>query len=303
MTTCKFDITEDAKNTFITERLEKAKPEKKAIVLVGGPGSGKSAGKIQTIQRMDKQLEDFANIDPDEILTALFKNENGCYDKVTPINNESFDLALKKGKNVVFDGTGRNFDWYSENVLKRLKNNRYEVHLVIVSSNISIGLARAKQRQSKNTSNKSRGVDEQYAKEVYNALSYAIPQYLSLDCDYADYIYLYDNTQSEIQLSLHTGCLPVETRRKVYINTKTWAQENLPPDPENDLPPDPVNKLPPHPENKLPTPPTTPPTTPTTPGLGGAKKTKRRIRRKYNRKSNRKSNKKSKRKSKKPNRK
>ncbi len=53
------------------------------IVLVGGPVSGKSAGKIQTIQRMDKQFKNFCDIDPDEILTKLFENENGCYDKVT----------------------------------------------------------------------------------------------------------------------------------------------------------------------------------------------------------------------------
>lgn len=281
MTTCKVDTSEDAKNEFIKERLKDAKPEQKAIVLVGGPGSGKSAGKSQTIKLMGEELNHFANIDPDEILTKLFGNDNGCYDRVIPINNESFDLALKNKKNVVFDGTGRDFDWYSENVLKRLKNNRYEVHLVIVSNNISVGLARAAERQRQNISNKSRGVDESYAKKAYNDLSYAIPKYLSLDCDYADYIYFYDNTQSEISLSLHTGCLPVETRRKVFINTKTWA----------------ADKLPPFPENGLPTPPTSP--TEKISALGGAKKTKLRKRRK----SNRKSNKKFKRKSKKTNKK
>jgi predicted ABC-type ATPase len=190
-------------DTFIKNRLEKSKNEKIAIVLVGGPGSGKSEGKKDVIRKIKKTIKDFVNIDPDEILTTLFENKNECRKEVNIINDQSYEMSISQGKNIIFDGTGKDFDWYSANVLKRLKDSGYKVSLVIVMNNVEIVLERIKKRAEET----GRDVPVEYTQSVYDALSNAIPRYLSLDCTYADSIYLYDNSKETIHLVYSTNCV------------------------------------------------------------------------------------------------
>lgn len=187
---------------FLNNRLKDAKHEKIAIVLVGGPGSGKSTGKQKTLDFLNKKQSQFVNIDPDEILTALFNNNNDCYPEVSVINNRSFDLSIKEGKNIIFDGTGKSFKFYSRKVIKRLKRAGYTVNLVIVSNNVDTVLRRIKERAKKT----GRSVDESYTREVYTVLNTAIPKYLDLDCSFADAIFLFDNSTDEIKLIYSTIC-------------------------------------------------------------------------------------------------
>lgn len=188
----KCDITpnEEDVSLFLKERLQDASADKIAIVLVGGPGSGKSGAKQAVIQLLEKEPRAFVNIDPDEILTKLFNNNRKCYDEVNVINNESFKEAIKQNKNIIFDGTGRNFDWYSKHVIKKLKDLEYNVNLVIVMNDVDTVLNRIAER-ARTT---GRNVNRDYMKQVYTSLNEAIPKYLSLDCLYSDNIFLYDNT-------------------------------------------------------------------------------------------------------------
>ena len=194
--------TKEEIDHFIKERLKHAKTGKVAIVLVGGPGSGKSTGKSETVSFLNKQLTDFVNIDPDEILTSLFNNDNKCYDDVAKINTESFNLAIKKKKNLIFDGTGKSYKWYSKNVIKKLTKSGYTVHLVIVTNNVDTVLKRIKKRARET----GRDVNEKYTKSVYEALNSAIPKYLDLDCSFAHAIYLFDNSSDHIKLIYKTLC-------------------------------------------------------------------------------------------------
>lgn len=194
--------TQQEIDVFIDERLKDAKRDKVAIVLVGGPGSGKSTGKSKTLSFLNKEFSDFANIDPDEILTSLFNNNNECYDDVAKINTESFNLAIKKNKNLIFDGTGKSYKWYSKNVIKKLTKSGYTVHLVIVTNNVDTVLKRIKKRARET----GRDVDEKYTKSVYEALNGAIPKYLDLDCSFAHAIYLFDNSSDDIKLIYKTLC-------------------------------------------------------------------------------------------------
>ena len=150
-------------DVFLENRLKDADVDKIAIVLVGGPGSGKSGAKIKTVQLLGKQLSNFVNIDPDEILTTLFDNNTNCYDKVSVINNKSYEMAIEQNKNIIFDGTGRNFEWYSTNVIKRLKDLDYVVNLVIVMNEADIVLNRIAERARQT----GRHVNTTYMKSVY----------------------------------------------------------------------------------------------------------------------------------------
>ena len=199
---CDIVKSESEINAFIDNRLSTASQDKQAIVLVGGPGSGKSSGKNATINYIGKTYQDFANIDPDEILSKLFNNDNTCRQIVNDINDKSYEMAIEQNKNIIFDGTGRDFEWYSTDVLKKLKDNEYHVILVIVINNLENVLPRIKQRAEE----VGRDVSEDYTRSVYETLSLAIPKYLSLDCEYADHIYLYDNSKESIHLIYKTSC-------------------------------------------------------------------------------------------------
>jgi len=179
-------------DAFVEDRLQHASADKIAIVLVGGPGSGKSGAKLDTVQLLEKEQHEFVNIDPDEILTKLFNNNTNCYDKVNVINNKSYEMAIKQNKNIIFDGTGRNFEWYSQNVIKKLKDLGYVVNLVIVMNDVDVVLNRIAERARQT----GRNVNTNYMKTVYTALNEAIPKYLSLDCLYSNNIFLYDNTNT-----------------------------------------------------------------------------------------------------------
>tara|TARA_B100001094_G_C17998639_1_gene703981 strand:- start:204 stop:977 length:774 start_codon:yes stop_codon:yes gene_type:complete len=199
---CDVQLGDEEETNFIDRRLDGALEEKLAIVLVGGPGSGKSGGKLSTVESLHKTLQDFANIDPDEILTELFNNNNMCRGEVNVINDRSYEKAIEQGKNIIFDGTGKDFEWYSTNVLKKLKEHEYTVNLVIVMNDVENVLERITARAER----EGREVPEEYTRSVYSILSEAIPKYLSLKCEYADSIYLYDNSRETIHFLYKTTC-------------------------------------------------------------------------------------------------
>lgn len=98
-------------------------------------------------------------------------------------------------------GLEKNFDWYSENIIKRLKELSYNVSLVIVINNIETVLPRIKERAE----HEGRIVREGYTRSVYEALNSAIPKYSALDCKYADRIFIYDNSEV-LKLIFTTYC-------------------------------------------------------------------------------------------------
>ena len=198
---CSITPSESEINGFLNKRLSSAGTDKIAIVMVGGPGSGKSSAKAQTISYLKKKKEDFVNIDPDEIITNLFNIDTKCYDQAGIINNKSLEMAIKQNKNIIFDGTGRNFDWYSTNVIKLLKDLGYNLNLVIVTNNINTVVNRIEKRARE----EGRTVNITYASSVYNTLKTAIPQYLNLNCDFVDKIFFYDNSE-KLNLILYTDC-------------------------------------------------------------------------------------------------
>ena len=122
--------------------------------------------------------------------------------KVYEINNIIYERAILERKNIIFDGTGKNFEWYSENVLKRLTDQGYSVNLAISISNVDAVLKRIRDRATLT----GRDVSEDYTRHVYDSLKTAIPQYVSLDCNYVNTrIFVFDNID-ELKLIFQTHC-------------------------------------------------------------------------------------------------
>ena len=136
-----------------------------------------------------------------KILKHFFNNDRECYGPVEGINQQLFEMAITRGKNIVFDRTGSDFKKYLETVISRLKTSGYSVNLVIVGNNYETALPRILKRKE----TEGRAVNEVYAARVYELLKIAIPQYLSLGCEFADKIFFYDNSDT-LKLIYHTSC-------------------------------------------------------------------------------------------------
>lgn len=204
--TCQYNINNNDLENYINNRIAGQTintPNKHALVLIGGPGSGKSSIKAETLKKMKMKQNQFINIDPDIILSELFNNNNDCRPIVNSINDSIFDRAIAGKKNIIFDGTGKNFQWYTENVINLLITNGYQMNLGIVTTKLNVALERIKSRAKQI----GRDVGVEFATSVYKSLDISIPQYVSLNCDNKIMnIFVYDNTYQKLQLILQTHC-------------------------------------------------------------------------------------------------
>lgn len=139
-------------NDFITNALAGNTSSKNpvAVVLMGGPGSGKSSAT----RGMD--LDGFVSVDPDGVKAAMPRYQElvaaGNPDAASLCHAESSQIAISirdaaiAGKyNMVLDGTGRNLA-KMERAVKALRTANYTIRLVFVDVPVGIGLARATAR-------------------------------------------------------------------------------------------------------------------------------------------------------------
>ena len=124
------------------------KPQKHAVFMMGGPGSGKSHFANHKFLKHPR----FVAIAPDEIKAHLPE-----YDPKAPqhVHEESVHIAqgllhktMQEGKSFVYDGTASN----PPSVRKRMeaaKANGYSVHLHMVHAPLDVAIKRANQRMRK----------------------------------------------------------------------------------------------------------------------------------------------------------
>ena len=212
---CNVELKEEEIEKYIKSALKKKKKEKIAIIMVGGPGSGKTNARISVIEKLKMDTNDFVLIDQDIIVTKYFNNNNKCRNEVNAINDRLYKQAYEGGYNLVFDGTGRNFDYYNKYVINKLKNAGYTTHLCIV---VLANLNEAFKRIYKRSGDTGRYMQREFVVDAYSKLQTAIPQYLNLQCPSVDYIYLFDNTYL-LRLQLVMECnnvyrlSPIKNRR------------------------------------------------------------------------------------------
>ena len=97
----------------------------------GGPGSGKSTSQIDCLSKLFIEQKNVVKINPDMILTDLYDNDERCREKVNIINDNMFEIAYNEMYNIIFDGTGKDYNWTKRNVINLLKKINYKVYLCI----------------------------------------------------------------------------------------------------------------------------------------------------------------------------
>ena len=188
-------------DNYISGKINSAKKENIAIVLVGGPGSGKSTTKTKVLNILNKTEPNFVNLNPDEILEKYFGNNRELYKKCDPIYKRLYEETMAANANIIVDRTGSDFNSYFEDVIKKLKTKNYDINLVIVNAEKAKVLERIKTRQQAT----GRAVNETYMNGVYENMKTAIPKYIGLDCEYVKTIFLFDNT-NKLKLVYKTVC-------------------------------------------------------------------------------------------------
>jgi predicted ABC-type ATPase len=196
-------ITQEEIDRYINNKLLNAKKGKCAIIMVGGPGSGKSSGIKILLGMTKKVLDDYVIVSPDEVLEEFFNSDIKKYADANKINEQLYEIALKKNYNIIFDRTGTNFEVYYTTVISRIKDSGYNVVLCIVYNNYT----NAKNRIEQRTATTGRAVSENYAKNSYKDLTFNIPKYINLNCQKVNDIFCFDNTSTSIELIYRSKCI------------------------------------------------------------------------------------------------
>jgi predicted ABC-type ATPase len=157
--------------------------KKHAIVLIGGPASGKSTVRDAYLRKIGRSEEEYVTLDPDFILTSLQSYRTAqragaeppdCYPVAYAINDRNLEYALENNMSVIFDGTGRDFNWTARELVERmLVSSGYIVHLCIVTLDVEIALTRASERAKRT----GRVVPESVIRKIHTEVNHNIPLY------------------------------------------------------------------------------------------------------------------------------
>ena len=199
--------TQEEIDRYINNKLLNVKRDKNAIIMVGGPGSGKTSGIKIILDMTKKGIDDYVIVSPDDVLEDFFNSDRTKYAEANKINNQLYEKALKNNYNIIFDRTGTNFEDYYANVISRIKDSGYNVVLCIVYNNYT----NAKTRIEERTAKTGRAVNNAYARSSYRDLTFNIPKYIALNCQKVDEIFCFDNTSTSIEVIYRSKCKNNET--------------------------------------------------------------------------------------------
>ena len=189
---------------FINNKFIDLEPHNKtpiAIIMIGGPGSGKSSIKKEYIQKLGYSEKNFVTIDPDEIIHSLFSENYNCKKEMKKTLQKTFDKAWSEKYNIIIDKKGKNFNKTYDDYIIFLKKQGYRVFLCLTILDYPTATTRILQR--------NRGYDNsrqlQVAKKTYRELKKNYSKYVDLECNEVDGIFVYDN-QQKLTLVYKSSC-------------------------------------------------------------------------------------------------
>ena len=181
------NINSYLKTKFTT--IEKNTKPPVAIIMGGGPGSGKSTSKKTLVKQLGYNITNFITIDPDEIMSSLFHSDYNCKIGMNRVLSSIYNKAWREKYNVIIDKTGKNITATYYNYIDFFKKQGYQIILCLTILDYSTASKRIKKR--------NRGGDTQrallVAKKTYAKLNKIYEKYIDLDCDVVDKIFVYDN--------------------------------------------------------------------------------------------------------------
>jgi len=111
----------------------------KVLILCGPPGCGKSTVKTNLLDEYG--IENYINIDPDEIRTVLMsQGVTFPHDKTTMsgitnnFNKRMSDFSLEQGYNIIFDTTGQNYKAVSDLIYQSKQSGYKSIFSIIYAS-------------------------------------------------------------------------------------------------------------------------------------------------------------------------
>lgn len=114
-----------------------------AVVMVGPPGSGKSAVMNQGVDTLrikhgGPPVDHYAHINPDHWITRLCDNNNDWRNVANYLNHESFLTAVAQRRHIIFDGTGKSVLNTCGKIISRLRQAGYCIHLCVVLATFTV---------------------------------------------------------------------------------------------------------------------------------------------------------------------
>lgn len=195
-------------NSFIGTKKPPPKDTKKiAIVMMGGPASGKTT----LVKRFTgERFNDFVNVNPDDIKEQMpeynqalnFKTDGGeasAKDAAFMVHEESSNIsaqvmgqAISKGLNLVVDGTGKDAKKHTDQIQK-LRNAGYHVQLLMPDVDMEEAVKRSSDRAEKTGRYVPAGPPPPGTPDIIRSAHKKIPNNFEKIARIADEFALYDS--------------------------------------------------------------------------------------------------------------
>lgn len=174
------------------------------IMMVGGPGSGKTSSRELIVRMVGKTADDFVFISADDILMTLFKNDPKCAIKTKPIIDRALEFGRKGKYNIMYDSIAQDPLWYMR-IAESFKSENYVVSLCSIYNTRKIVEERMIEREKRTGQIKP---PSDVITEKYDVVKYAMKRYLAQDRrdsvalapELFDNFFVFDNTSDKLRL-------------------------------------------------------------------------------------------------------
>lgn len=182
------------------------------LILCGPPGCGKSTVKTKILNEIQSDVQNYINIDPDEIRTILmsqgvtFPDDKTMSGITNAYNKRISDFSLEQGYNIIFDTTGQNFRAVSD-LIYQCKQYNYKSFFSIIYASLETCQRRVQRRNEFLKSSRSGRIELplDVARKIYEGFIQPKGTASMFLLDYpvkADEVFLYSNDQEYVEPQL-----------------------------------------------------------------------------------------------------